>query len=354
MAQDERIVGMDLLKLLSMFYVVVLHVLGQGGVLARATGAAFSTSWALEIWAYCAVDIFALVSGFVGYRDVRRGFSFERIARMWFQVFFWSMSINIVAWITHPDFFAMGRLIRSLLPVTTNRYWYFTSYVPVAIASPVINDAVREGDKKSLVRIAALLVVLMSGVSTLARDVDAFRLHSGYSCAWLALLYFVGAILKKYRVDREVSAGKAVLATAASFLATFGWKLGLGSFEVSAGGLTVNASSLVSYVSPTVLVMALCHVFLLARLELGGLARRVIEFLVPASFGVYLIHNHPTIFEYVLKDRFAFIADAGAPLVVPLALLCSFGIFFSCLCVEKARITVFQRIGAHQQREVRA
>ena len=72
----ERNYGIDLMRIVSMVYVLVLHTLGQGGMISSAvTGSKQEMIiWALEIWAFCAVDIFALISGYVGYcgREIGR------------------------------------------------------------------------------------------------------------------------------------------------------------------------------------------------------------------------------------------------------------------------------------------
>ena len=64
----ERNYGIDLLRIVSMLMVVVLHVLGQGGVLKTSTplSIGYSVAWILEIAAYCAVNCYALISGYVG------------------------------------------------------------------------------------------------------------------------------------------------------------------------------------------------------------------------------------------------------------------------------------------------
>ena len=65
--KKERNAGIDLLRIVSMFFVVVLHSLGQGGILFNtAVGSSqYKVAWLLEIFAYGAVDIFALISGYV-------------------------------------------------------------------------------------------------------------------------------------------------------------------------------------------------------------------------------------------------------------------------------------------------
>jgi surface polysaccharide O-acyltransferase-like enzyme len=54
----KRNYGVDFLRIISMFMVVILHVLGHGGILKQAEP--FTTkywiAWLLEISCYCAVN----------------------------------------------------------------------------------------------------------------------------------------------------------------------------------------------------------------------------------------------------------------------------------------------------------
>ena len=69
--KSNRNYGIDLLRIVSMFFIIILHTLGQGGIVKNtiSTTPQFRYAWALEIIAYCAVDIFALISGYVSYTD---------------------------------------------------------------------------------------------------------------------------------------------------------------------------------------------------------------------------------------------------------------------------------------------
>lgn len=75
------------MKMLAMFMVVILHVLGIGGVLNRCVPLSlnYEVSGILETCAYCAVNCFALASGFV---MVNTKFKYHRIIVLWLQVVF--------------------------------------------------------------------------------------------------------------------------------------------------------------------------------------------------------------------------------------------------------------------------
>ena len=66
-SNHERNYGIDLLKIVSMFMVVILHILGHGGVLEHALDLSLNDTiaWFIEILCYPAVNIFALTKAHI-------------------------------------------------------------------------------------------------------------------------------------------------------------------------------------------------------------------------------------------------------------------------------------------------
>lgn len=91
----ERNYGIDLLRLVLMYMVCMLHTLGQGGILGvcQAGTVEYKAFWFLEILSYCAVDGFAIISG---YMAVDRPRKYEKLVDMWFQAFFYSFVITML------------------------------------------------------------------------------------------------------------------------------------------------------------------------------------------------------------------------------------------------------------------
>ena len=72
--KNERNYGIDLLRIVLMYMVCILHTLGCGGVLAACTEGTtpHKVFWLLEILSYCAVDAFALISGYTATDKMRK------------------------------------------------------------------------------------------------------------------------------------------------------------------------------------------------------------------------------------------------------------------------------------------
>lgn len=83
---SERNYGIDLLRILSMLMIVTLHVLKQGGILDQMNAGTYryTAAWLLEALSIGAVNIYAMISGFVGVNAKKT--RFYKLADMWLQV----------------------------------------------------------------------------------------------------------------------------------------------------------------------------------------------------------------------------------------------------------------------------
>ena len=68
-ADHEAQFGIDLLRMAAMFFVAALHIIGIGGVItgSELLSGQFLTAQFLRIAMLCAVNCYALISGFVGW-----------------------------------------------------------------------------------------------------------------------------------------------------------------------------------------------------------------------------------------------------------------------------------------------
>ena len=125
--RKQRNYGIDLLRMIAMLMVVILHILGKGGVLQAAPPLSirYETAWLLETAAYCAVDCYALISGYVGFGTRCR---YADLAALWLRVVFYTVTITAVFALVLPGSVSAGEWLRAIFPVMFNQYWYFTAY----------------------------------------------------------------------------------------------------------------------------------------------------------------------------------------------------------------------------------
>lgn len=69
MVNKERNYGIDMLRIVAMFMVIILHILGRGGILdsVKTFSPNYYIGWFMEIASFGAVNCYAIISGYVCY-----------------------------------------------------------------------------------------------------------------------------------------------------------------------------------------------------------------------------------------------------------------------------------------------
>lgn len=319
-----------------MFYVVVLHILKQGGILQNVIGKNNDMAWLIEIMVYCAVDVYAIISGYAGYSEEQKKIKTSKYLSMWLQVFFYSFGITFILFFVNPYAVGIKGLVKSLFPVATKQYWYFSAYTGVFLLKPWLNRLVQAQNKKELTTFVLFIICIFSAYSTFASRLggDPFRLFTGQSMIWLILLYIIGAWLKKCKisstVDRKIALSVIVICIVITWIEK--------QYIPVIGG----SGFLYSNISITVLLQAISYVIIFSGFKIDGKASKLVSWFAPAAFGVYLIHTQPIIWTCYLADAFvwvAFFATWKIPIII-------FGsatiIFLCCIIIEKVRIVLFK------------
>lgn len=330
---SKRNYGVDLLRLVAMLMVTTLHILGHGGALNAAEGIKGDVIWGVEIASYCAVNCYAMISGYVSFTDQEKPYKYSKFASIWAQVVFYSLGITILWYCLGKTVIDETIIKNTFLPVSTSRYWYFSAYTGLFFVTPWLNRFVRNISKNDMTRFIVLMVVIFSCYSNYCqvKYTDVFKLGNGYTFVWIVIMYFVGAWLKKCEIPQKVSSISAIVSILICMLITCCMKF----FAQEYSGYFV------SYISPTIVVMAACYIIVFARLKINRFFSAIIKFFAPAAFGVYLIHEHVLIRSSCITNRFLFIAELPSKQIPFVIAGCALAVFTICLLIERTRIFIF-------------
>lgn len=320
---EKRNYGIDLLRFILMFMVCVLHTLGQGGILDNVVDYnLFKILWFIEIASYCAVNGYAFISGYIA-KDTKK--NNEKIINMWFQIFFYSFVISVILKLFgFADFVDKRELIKYALPITFNTFWYMTSYFILFLVTPLLNNYLFKIDKEESKKTLIILFVLFSIINFYK---DTFCTELGYSPIWLIVLYCMGVLSKQVELFKKCKSRSLIIVMLLNISITL-------LLVVNNGDYT-----LLSYISPTIVLNGIIIVILFSRIKLKG---TVIKKLTPYVLGIYLFQLNPIIWEYIIKNRFIFVLEQKFFISILLVFLLAGLIFISGLTVEYIRQKLFK------------
>lgn len=329
-----RCYGADLLKILAMFMVVILHILGQGGILLASQGTQYYVAWFLEAFAYCAVNCFALVSGYVQIKNTK--LRFKRIFILWFQVVCLSSGITLIFYLSGNTVMDITNIKNCLFPVLSKDYWYFNAYFILFFLIPYINiifTKITLKEHRTLAGVVAF-VILINYIGAKFFGSNTLILNEGYSFLWITLMYVLGTWMKRdeaflSHINAFVWVTLLVVCVILAALDyTQTWGLGL-----------------LNYTSPAILGSAICLSELMLKINVSSpRLRKHIVTLSKLSFGVYIIHCQWLIWSQILKDAFISYIQLN-PFVMILAILGTGAvIYLICTAIDYIRDKVFSLI----------
>ncbi len=332
----ERNAGIDILRMLSMFMVVMIHINGAGGIFANTKPLTLPWIFSslIEQIGIIAVNCFALISGFVNYQ---KRFKIKNLLSLWAQAFFYSFGITLIFFfIRGASEISAITLVKSIFPVMMNEWWYFSSYFLLFFFIPALNYLIENSSQKTA---TFFIVIFLINATLVGYVVDIFKLQSGYSPLWLMGLYAIGAFVKKYNFSLKFK-NKEIKNY---------WNLILYFIFVFAGLIC------------TILLMTVFgkngrygYNFIINFLEAFFLFLFFSKFKVRSckflswasslSFAVYLISEHNVLKPYIMIDKFIFLT-AHNPIVMLLGiLLFALLIYIVCSLVEAVRKILFKAL----------
>ncbi len=335
----KRQYGIDLLRILSMFMIIVLHILMQGGIFkaVKPLSHQFDVAWMLEALCICAVNCYALISGYVSVNGTK--LKLHKIAVLWLQVVFYTILFTAVfgALKFGGEGYTYEIWKKSIFPVFTNHYWYFSCYFALFFFIPFLNKMINALREKELKMLFLIIVVVISVLPTVFRT-DVFKISKGYSVIWLMMLYILGGITKRlHTVKLKVLPLLAGYAACAAVAFVFLYAVN------KTGTDKVSDQLLYSYSAPTILLAA--YFLFLAAINMDikfKPAVFLIRWFSPLSFSVYIIHTNYWIWNFVMKNRFADYAKLRSIKLAAAVLLTAFAIYFFCSAIDAVRLYIFK------------
>lgn len=326
----------EVLRTVAMFFIVFYHCLTHG----VGDGYGFSSSHTASlmnglfsdfilVFSSIAVNLYVMISG---YFLVDRNFKLSRIVRTWTNACFYSCVITLVFMSLQLTPFSVVLLGKSFFPISTDAYWFVTQYIGLLIISPFLVLIVRQLSYRQYI------YLLVAGAFLCMSVVPDFPLAKRYHVAhgnsvWsFTYLFFVAGFIK-FHLKR--------LSMTGILLSMFFLMLIVFSCEV-VGGYD-NGFIYLYWLNYNGLVMILSvAVFIFVRqlkVSDSGFWNVLIK-AAPYTFGVYLIHDHLLVREW-LWSSVSLHSYCDKPLFPIIVVgLCSV-IFIFCSMIEAARKKIY-------------
>ena len=296
--QKTRELGVEILRIFSMFFIVAQHLLNHGGFLKNA-GEHEIFILLVNVLFAPSVNIFVLITGYFSANSKK--IQFGKIATLWLQVLFFSVLMLSVS-----EAFGVSvnakTVFQGFMPVINKTYWFFSAYIVLMLLIPYLSAMINAITQKQ----HALLIVgifILAFLSSRFGIQSVIALEKGYSIPWFCMLFVIGAYLRKYPVKINKLLLIAVyLCTVFSHM-FFKYHLN----NTSKFWISMIYSS-TDYTQPLTLIASICLLLIFLNIKSnGGRIHRFIIYISSCTFGIYLFHEAPTfrrcLYQTILKTQ---------------------------------------------------
>lgn len=292
--EKTRESSFELLRIVSMLMIVFLHIGTHGlnnyiNVADHLGGINEIAYFFIRSLSYVSVNIYVLISG---YFLSKSNFKFTKLARLFFEVSFFSMIIYLVGVIFGSLDFSVLSLFGSLFSIFFGEYWFATVYFVLYSLSPFLNTMIKNLEKQ---KFAYLIIILFVMLCVWLFLIPIENIGNGTSLVHFIFLYLIAAYIRKYpirtkRINKNVCLSVNLLLASTNTLWTFFSNENLGG---------AGAECFYEFNSPVVVIMSVALFLYFKELTIYS---PKINYIAKYVFGVYLVHEHTFMRELIWKN----------------------------------------------------
>lgn len=237
--------------------------------------------------------IFILISG---YFMIEKEFKIKKLLKLIFETIFYSIVIILILMITNNIEFSIKTIIKSILPISYNQYWFITFYVGLYIFSPFINKFANRMNKEEYNNLLIISFLTLVILPTIIVQGDSF--YNGF--IYFVFLYLVGGYIRKYDVIVEKRKLNKIICIVMLFMICCSVLCMYLSqkINIASKGTTyfTKANSI------PIFILGISIFLKFKEIKINN--NKLIEVFGKTSFAVYLISDNPNLRLIIWKDIF--------------------------------------------------
>ncbi len=341
----------ELMRIVSMFLIVIYHILIHGNVFNNTKGGLHFIFAFLICITLVHVNSFVLVTGYFNYN---KDFKWKKFFSVFMQSWFYQIVIALIIFICGIYYIGGSYTLFNTLSPLNYSYWFIVKYLLLYLLSPYINKVIKCTTQKEHKRLIIIMFILFSILPFITRGGLIF--NDGFTLIQFIMLYFIGAYFRKYPIQenyhfKRFSKNKLQIIlfslTIIFCLSHFLLNLLSSYFLSFENQIFVDFGNSLKqwftyYSAPFVILQSVCYFLWFGTLSIKNKAINLIASLV---FGVYLIHDN----DFVRPILYKFLKiDTGTVITDFIIIFKVFGfailIFVICLLIEFIRKKSFEFI----------
>lgn len=333
----ERSSNFELLRIVGMIMIVFYHFSHYGYFGFETYGINAAAADFLILFGKVGVDIFILISGF--FLVETNGYKISKTIKLWLQIFSYSILFLVMSIVLKSPTLTVGSYIKSFAPISTEKWWFASTYFVMYLLSPFLNKLLRSLTQKQYISMLILTMVLWSVLAVVF--LRTLQFNDLLMFFWI---YSVGGYIKLYKNRESVNKRKCSAFLLITVAVAFGTQA-LCTYFIQLGFLTDFAAKYKEAFtlsnSPFTIIISVLMFLIFKGIKIKN--SKLINIISSATFGVYLIHDsdflRPIIWETIVNGK----ALKDSPYFIPYSIAACVAVYIVATLVELARIYILEK-----------
>lgn len=338
----------ELMRIVSMLFIILYHVIYKGHTLQNSTGTIHFLLQLLICITIVHVNSFMLLTG---YFQHNKKFKLKKFLQTFSVFYFYKIIIHLIFIILNKENFTIVDYFNLINPFYIHTHWYIACYLIVYLLSPFLNILIQNMNQTTHRKLIITLLICFSIAPLLSNQIVGT--NDGLTVIQFIMMYIIGAYLSKYPITNNIhfkNYSKNKIQTIFLISTIIFMTL---NFMTYIFGMTLSnmENSLFQYVGHLItanfeknnfILVILQSIFYFLWFSTLNIKSKVINYIGSLTFGIYIIHEHQCSRQYLYHWlKFSDVEPITSNNILIKVLIASIIIFIICGIIEALRQLIF-------------
>lgn len=333
----KRSTNIELLRIISMFLIVIHHFAIHGNFDFSTSTVTLNEVWIqfIQLGGKIGVNLFVLISGYF----LVKGSSIKvnKLVKLWFEIFLYSVVIYAIFVLTHAQTFVFKEFVKSIMPITFSNWWFVSTYFILYLLSPFLNKFLNNIDKTFYQRLLLLLTLLWCVIPTFtSKKIECNNL------TWFIYLYTIAGYIRIYWSETRLSGKTFITAGLVLCILTFLTAIFLDFLGTKVVFFSKHATYF--YSNEKIFILFASIFMFIGFLNLNIKYSKLINTFSSATFGVYLIHDHEFVRNFLWNVLFKQSTFSTSKYLIIYSIFAVVSVYVVCTIIDLIRKNTVEKI----------
>lgn len=331
LTNTSRDSNMELLRIVAMFFILIVHVdflglsLPSKVDLQMSPISTFSRVYIGALTSIC-VNLFVMISGWYSIK-----LKTKSILKLIFQTYFFC----VFMYLCFGEHSCISSLFSELMDILLlKHYWFVRAYLLLVIMAPTINSYVEHASRKDVEKLIIVYFLFQTLFSYISNDV---WYHDGYSPLTFWGLYLFTRYMRIYKPNWSLFSIQRDIAL------SFGMSLIITGISLFLLYNDFGGGRMFNYTSPFLLFVSVYFFLIFTKISFHS---QIVNWVAKSSFAAYLLHMNPHFIDKWFVDVIQHwwkVEPTGLFVLIVTAYI--LGIFVVSILIDKIQIILSNIIG---------